>query len=94
MSGHRISGLRPSKALDRAREAAIADARRKGEVYAQASGLRLGPIMWIRRKVGRPRPFQCARKERPRQDRYQSPPARTHCRSESWSVLTLSVDIS
>jgi uncharacterized protein YggE len=84
----------PSKALDRAREAAIADARRKGEVYAQASGLRLGPIMWIREEGGRPRPFRCARKERPRQERYQSPPARTHCGSESWSALTLSVEIS
>ena len=28
----------PSKALDQAREAAIADARRKAEVYARASG--------------------------------------------------------
>jgi uncharacterized protein len=37
-----------SKALNRAREAAIADARRKAEVFVQASGLRLGPIMWIR----------------------------------------------
>ncbi len=32
----------PSKALDQAREAAIADARRKAEVYARASG-----ILWI-----------------------------------------------
>ena len=38
----------PSKALDRARETAITDARRKAQAYAQASGLRLGPIMWIR----------------------------------------------
>jgi uncharacterized protein len=41
-----------SKALDRAREAAIADARRKAEIYAQASGLRLGPIIWIREEGG------------------------------------------
>src|ERR1700730_1473948 len=32
----------PSKALDQARKAAITDARRKAEVYAEASGLRLG----------------------------------------------------
>src|SRR5262249_12123188 len=32
----------PSKTLDQAREAAIAAARRKAEVYAHASGLRLG----------------------------------------------------
>jgi uncharacterized protein YggE len=31
----------PSTALDHAREAAIADARRKAEVYAQASGIQL-----------------------------------------------------
>ena len=37
----------PSKALDQAREAAIADARRKAEVYAHASGLRLGRVEWI-----------------------------------------------
>ncbi len=37
----------PSKALDQAREAAIADARRKAEVYANASGVRVGPIEWI-----------------------------------------------
>ena len=34
----------PSKALDQAREASIADARRKAEVYAHASGLRLGQV--------------------------------------------------
>ena len=32
----------PSKPLDRAREAAIADARRKAEVYAQAANVQLG----------------------------------------------------
>jgi uncharacterized protein len=42
----------PSKALDQAREAAIADARRKAEVYAQASGLRLGRIVWITEDPG------------------------------------------
>jgi uncharacterized protein YggE len=42
----------PSKALDQAREAAIADARRKAEVYAQASGLRLGRVVWITEDSG------------------------------------------
>jgi uncharacterized protein len=37
----------PSKALDQAREAAIADARRKAEIYAKASGVRLGRVEWI-----------------------------------------------
>ncbi len=36
-----------SKALDRAREAAVADARRKAELYAHASGLSLGSVAWI-----------------------------------------------
>lgn len=36
-----------SKALDQARQAAIADARRKAEVYARAAGLTLGGVAWI-----------------------------------------------
>jgi uncharacterized protein len=36
-----------SKALDQARQAAVADARRKAELYAQASGLKLGGVAWI-----------------------------------------------
>jgi len=36
-----------SKLLDQAREAAIADARRKAELYARASGVALGRVMWI-----------------------------------------------
>ena len=36
-----------SKALDQAREAAIADARRKAEVYAKAAGVQLGRVEWI-----------------------------------------------
>lgn len=41
-----------SKALDQAREAAIADARRKAEVYAKASGVQLGRVEWITENVG------------------------------------------
>jgi uncharacterized protein len=37
----------PSRTLDQAREAAIADARRKAELYAHASGLHLGSVNWI-----------------------------------------------
>jgi uncharacterized protein YggE len=37
----------PSKALDAAREAAIADAQHSAEVYAHASGLQLGRVIWI-----------------------------------------------
>jgi hypothetical protein len=36
-----------SKTLDQAREAAVADARRKAELYAHASGLSLGGVSWI-----------------------------------------------
>jgi uncharacterized protein len=36
-----------SKVLDQAREAAVADARRKAELYARASGLALGNVTWI-----------------------------------------------
>jgi uncharacterized protein len=41
-----------SKALDQARESAIADARRKAEVYAKASGVRLGGVEWITEDTG------------------------------------------
>jgi uncharacterized protein len=37
----------PAKALDQARAAAVADARRKAELYAQTSGLSLGGVLWI-----------------------------------------------
>jgi uncharacterized protein YggE len=36
-----------SKTLDQAREAAMADARRKAELYAHAAGLSLGGVAWI-----------------------------------------------
>jgi hypothetical protein len=41
-----------SKALDQAREAAVADARRKAELYARASGLSLGSVNWITEDSG------------------------------------------
>jgi uncharacterized protein len=42
----------PSTALDQARAAAIADARRKAEVYAHASGIQLGRVEWISEDSG------------------------------------------
>jgi hypothetical protein len=36
-----------SKVLDQAREAAVADARRKAELYARTSGVSLGRVAWI-----------------------------------------------
>jgi uncharacterized protein YggE len=36
-----------TKILDQAREAAMADARRKAEVYARAGGLSLGGVAWV-----------------------------------------------
>jgi uncharacterized protein len=41
-----------SKVLDQAREAAVADARRKAELYAHASGLTLGGVAWITEDSG------------------------------------------
>jgi uncharacterized protein len=37
----------PAKALDQAREAAVADARRKAELYARAAGFTLGRVAWL-----------------------------------------------
>lgn len=37
----------PSKLIDQAREAAIADARRQAELYARAAGINLGNIVFI-----------------------------------------------
>ena len=42
----------PSKALDQAREAAIADARRKAGVYARAAGVTLGHVVSIEEEFG------------------------------------------
>ena len=47
----------PSKALDEAREAAIADARRKAEVYARAAGVTLGRVVSIEEGGASPGPM-------------------------------------
>jgi len=49
-----------SKALDQAREAAVADARRKAELYAHASGLNLGSVRWITEDSGYAPPMPMA----------------------------------
>lgn len=54
-----ISGLQfvvsaPSKPLDQAREAAIADARRKAEIYARAANVKLGAAVSITEEGGVP----------------------------------------
>lgn len=36
-----------SQVLDQARQAALADARRKAELYAQSAGLKLGGVAWL-----------------------------------------------
>ncbi len=52
-----------AKALDEAREAAVADARRKAELYAHASGLILGGVSWITEdsRYGAPMPMTALR---------------------------------
>jgi len=45
-----------SKELDQARQGAIADARRKAELYAHASGVTLGPVVWITEETAYPPP--------------------------------------
>jgi uncharacterized protein len=42
----------PSKAADQAREAAVADARRKAEVYARAAGVALGKVVFVAEDTG------------------------------------------
>ena len=46
-----------SKQLDQVREAAVADARRKAELYARASGVTLGPVAWITEDSASPPPL-------------------------------------
>jgi uncharacterized protein len=50
----------PAKALDRAREAAVADARHKAELYARAAGVKLGRVAWISESAGYEPPLPMA----------------------------------
>jgi uncharacterized protein YggE len=49
-----------SKALDQARIAAVADAKRRAELYAQAAGLTLGGVGWITEDSGYTPPMPLA----------------------------------
>ena len=74
-----------SKALDQAREAAVADARRKAELYARAAGLELGRVMWITEDPSFAPPVQmkALRAAGGLGARCRLPPARTHYASRS-----------
>lgn len=50
-----------AKALDEAREAAMADAKRKAELYAHAAGMSLGDVNWITEDAGAPAPYPMLR---------------------------------
>lgn len=49
-----------SKVLDGARQAAVADARRKAQLYAEAAGVRLGSVIWITEDSGFTAPYPMA----------------------------------
>jgi uncharacterized protein len=49
-----------SKVLDEARQAAVADARRKAQLYAEAAGIRLGSVIWITEEPGYTPPYPMA----------------------------------
>jgi uncharacterized protein len=44
----------PSALLDKARPSAVADARRKADIYATAAGARIGRLMVLTEEPGRP----------------------------------------
>jgi uncharacterized protein len=46
-----------SKVLDGARAAAVADARRKAQLYAEAAGIRLGGVVWITEETASAPPY-------------------------------------
>jgi uncharacterized protein YggE len=51
----------PSALLDKARPLAVADARRKAEIYASAGGARIGRLMVLTEEAGRQMPVAFAR---------------------------------
>lgn len=63
MSGIEFVVSEQSKLLDQARDDAIADARRKAELYARAAGAKLGPVVSISEEgsAPQPRPMQAMR---------------------------------
>lgn len=59
INGVQFSVSKPEKLRDEARRLAVADARRKAELYAKAAGVTLGQIMSINESGGfRPQPVQ------------------------------------
>jgi len=48
LGGVSFSVAEPASVLDQARTKAIADARRRADVYTQAAGVRVGPVLSIR----------------------------------------------
>lgn len=59
IGGIHFTVAEPSKLLDQARDKAIADARRKAEIYARAAGVKLGaPISIAEDSGARPAPFR------------------------------------
>jgi uncharacterized protein YggE len=64
MSGIEFVVSEQSKLLDQARDDAIADARRKAELYAKAAGAKLGGVVSISEEgpaPPQPRPMQAVR---------------------------------
>ena len=63
MSGIEFVVSEQTKLLDKARAAAIADARRKAELYANAAGMKVGRVMAISEEgaAPQPRPYQAMR---------------------------------
>lgn len=62
MSGIEFAVSQQSHLLDQARAGAVADARRKAELYAQAAGAKLGPVLQITdESASPPRPIQAMR---------------------------------
>jgi uncharacterized protein YggE len=51
----------PSAILDKARPLAVADARRKAEIYASAGGARIGRLMVLTEEAGRQPPIAFSR---------------------------------
>lgn len=59
IQGVQFSVADPQPLLDAARRKAVADARRKAELYAKEAGVVLGPVLSIDEQVhGGPRPFE------------------------------------
>lgn len=61
VSGISFSVAEPNPLLDQAREQAVADARRKAELYARAAGVTLGNVLLIQEQTPHlPRPLEVA----------------------------------